>query len=102
LALLPDEEGACNFQDGCGIRNNNANKKEEKNEKMDLKTYKAEAMKFEPVLQINTDYVETANNIRRILDEMDREGFYHFLEALEANQFYYRIGGSAQPSRESG
>ena len=83
LALLPGEEGACSWADGCGIRNNQ-------------KKGGAMSKLHGPcdILQVNrTDYAELQQSIQTKLDTLDSGNEYHYLRALYDNEFIYEVRG---------
>lgn len=80
LALLPGEEGACNWADGCGIRlNQKGGNMSKQHEPWDI------------LLTNKTDYTELQNSIQTKLDSMDSEGSYHYLRALYDDSIVYEI-----------
>lgn len=82
LAILPDEQGACSWEDGCGVRVN------QKSNAMD----KSEFYKLNPiVIQTNKKgYNEISSNIGRMVDSMDSEMSYHYVEEVYEDHFVYR------------
>lgn len=103
LALLPGAIGACSWDDGCGVRNNENQKK---NEVKNLKTLNGkELFKLGIVTQIISNeftsneigFREIMQNVQQKLDQLDNEIRIHFLEDLFEDNFVYRIH-----SRESG
>ena len=98
LALLPYETGACSFEDGCGVRaNSSQTQKNANNVKMKISNFKA-AMLEEMPLQVNKDFTQIASDIQRMLDRMDTDNSYHFLEELYEAEFYYRVSASRRPA----
>lgn len=83
LALLPGEQGACSWADGCGIRNNqnlNRIKNMEKSKEHPIVSY----------LQVNeAGMVERLDAIRRKVDNMDSQESTHWLEEVYDNYVIY-------------
>lgn len=84
LALLPGEQGACSWADGCGIRNNSQTNK--KGGDMS-KTHEP----WEIVLTNQTDYAELQNAVQNKLDSLDSGNEFHYLRALYDNEFVYEV-----------
>lgn len=82
LALLPGEQGACSWADGCGIRNN-------QKKGVDVKTKTYEVLTI--LLTNQTDYSELQNAIQNKLDSMDSGNEFHYLRALYDNEFVYEV-----------
>jgi len=83
LALLPGEEGACSWTDGCGIR---LNKKGGQNVK-----------KHEPwlvMLTNQTEYTELQRKVQEKLDSLDSGGTYNYLSALYDDTVVYEVRNS--------
>lgn len=100
LALLPDAQGACSWEDGCGIRLNQkkggqmTKKKKEQNDVGNLQSLKDNAVlqgyAVSP-LENRTGYTELAGIIQRRLDNMDNGEKTHWLQELYENEFIYRV-----------
>lgn len=110
LALLPDQEGACNWNDGCGIRVNNKGDNMEKEQilsqfkKADVQFIDANKKVLTPCeamkrmgkqgmgfLNTNeTGFIEVREKVQRILDGMDGSGVYHYISELFETDFVYR------------
>ncbi|OQY11134.1 MAG: hypothetical protein B6I31_05545, partial [Desulfobacteraceae bacterium 4572_19] len=89
LALLPGCEGACSWADGCGIRVNK--KKKEVNE--DMQVNEKVKKDYVNLLIQSMGFREIGNQIQHLLDEMDTEGIYHYLEEVYSTYFIYRKEG---------
>lgn len=96
LALLPGEQGACGWQDGCGIRANQLNNnKQEENQmitKKQLQDY-ADSMGvvLTMALQTNEEGMQSkVNKIRQLVDSMDSEQSMHYLMEVYEDSFIYR------------
>lgn len=90
LALLPDEEGACNLEDGCGIRNNqkNTNNMENKRSEEKEKLFQANLKQ----MQLNQKgYQEIGEQLQRKLDTMDTGDRIHYLVELYEDTFIYKV-----------
>jgi len=111
LALLPEDRGACSWDDGCGIRNKlNVNNKPNKNEnvKMDDVKFKIKEINnhllerglvidsfAEKELVVNDiGYRQVSQLIQRQLDSIDTNTTYHFLEDAFDGYFIYRVTNS--------
>jgi hypothetical protein len=88
LALLPGGTGACSWADGCGIRLNTKG-----GEKMDVvKTIKELTGYGYSVIQINQQgTMELINKIRGVIDGMDTDSRYHYLEEVFDGYVVYRV-----------
>jgi hypothetical protein len=92
LALLPNEEGACNWDDGCGIRNNSKGGK--LNEMNDHKNVTKEVLLNAypaPLLLVDneTGYQEVMGLLQRQLDRMDSDLAVHYLEEVYNSDVVY-------------
>lgn len=97
LALLPGVEGACSWNDGCGIRNNiNNNKKGgimEKNKKF-LENIKKGIILNTHQIDINKQgYRQVITSLQRKLDAMDTPETSYYLEELFDDALIYRVDG---------
>lgn len=95
LALLPDEVGACSWQDGCGIRVNNKQKKGGKsNEMSNEKQSKAKDW----VYTVNESYHETAEKIHEKLQEMSNDVVrHHLVDVFSDGSFVYERQAEGKP-----
>lgn len=83
LALLPGEEGACNWADGCGIRlNTKGGNMSKVHEPWDI------------LLTNKTDYTQLQNSVQGKLDSMDVDGAIHYLRALYDDSVVYEVRGN--------
>jgi len=94
LALLPGERGACSWQDGCGIRNNQQTKEE--GDEMKLTKEQLQAMKASNDvanhLQDNAaGFMERSNMLQSQLDRLDSESRIHFLKEVYEDVFVYAV-----------
>lgn len=110
LALLPGEQGACSWADGCGIRVNQSNNKMNANEKVmtdeELNQLKQTAMDRVINSQLNANVTglrERLDKIRAMVDSMDNETTYHYLEEVYDGYFVYvkRARNSQGPTQET-
>lgn len=95
LALLPGGRGACSWEDGCGVRVNNAKTKaHEMSKEVDLKVYKKDltekGLTIIPVLN-QSGYMEILNKVSQKLDSMDSDLRIYFLEELYEDKVIYRV-----------
>jgi hypothetical protein len=95
LALLPGERGACGWEDGCGIRNNNLNEvKEEKNDMTDEQILTMKQSFGEGTftgLTVNEQgYQERMEKLRMLVDSYDNDRAVHYLEEAYDGYFVYR------------
>lgn len=92
LALLPNNEGACNWRDGCGIR---ANKGGEEVKKAIISAMKTLTKEGFSVIQCNEiGFRETSLKIQMKLDGMDTDVKFHSLQEVFENEFVYSVFGS--------
>ena len=95
LALLPNEEGACSWKDGCGIRVNSTNKN--KNEMKNLDIYKKlneQKLAVVPVVNsINLDSLSQA--IYNTVNTMDNDLRVYYVEAVYADFYIFRVRNRA-------
>jgi len=97
LALLPHNTGACNWDDGCGVRN----KQNEKGGTMkDLKKMSLEELinlgkgpriVVEDFAANEAGFREIMNKVQMKLDQLDNSISIHYLEELFDDHFVYRI-----------
>lgn len=110
LALLPGEQGACSWQDGCGIRTNSSNSKSKANEKVmteeEIAALKQQAVDNIISTQLNNNvsgFRERLDRIRSLVDSMDNETTIHYLEEVYDGYFIYvkRVRNSNGPTQET-
>lgn len=98
LALLPQDEGACSWDDGCGVR---INHKLIENEVKNLKTLNAKELLKQGIgtqmISNEIGFGEIMQNIQQKLDQLDNDIRIHYLEDLFEDDFVYRVH-----NRESG
>lgn len=92
LALLPDTEGACNWEAGCGIRNNNKTKFKGGNTNEMIEQGKKKEAYVNLLVNI-MGYTEKTRLIQRKLDAMDTDNVTHYIEEVYDDYFVYRING---------
>lgn len=89
LALLPGEQGACAWSDGCGIRNN------QRGGKMDdlFKTFKELNQKGYVVSPIVNEqgYRELTQSIQSKLDALDTNSRQYYLQEVYADYLVYSV-----------
>jgi hypothetical protein len=90
LALLPGEEGACNWSDGCGIRNNK-NHKTEEGDGMKGSKDKDPRWVVNRMQSNEAGFLEIINKVQGRLDRMDSEARIHFLKELFDDHFVYEV-----------
>lgn len=105
LALLPGAQGACSWEDGCGVRANKDGSEggehlTEENQFDPIKAMKEYARQGHFLQTNEQGYRELASVIQSKLDAMDSDIRVHFLEELYEDYFIYRIsredGGASQ------
>lgn len=109
LALIPyaQGQGACSWEDGCGVRVNNmqTNGGSDMDKKlwMGLLLAGYKATEFQPTEQLQSNemgYQGILQLIQRKLDSMDNDVKMHFLEELYDDYFIYRIStDDSNPTR---
>lgn len=80
LALLPNEEGACSWNDGCGIRTNS---KQKNNMEKEI------TMVVNSLSDRKNEYKEIVESVRRIVDSMDNSIYVNFLHEVYDDGFVY-------------
>jgi hypothetical protein len=85
LALLPDEVGACSWEDGCGVRVNN------KGGVDDVQGKEKEVNKFLDMQVNSQSYQEVMSKIQTKLDGMDNDSKFHFLVDVYNDYFVYGV-----------
>lgn len=111
LALLPGEQGACGWADGCGVRA--TNKSEEK--AMKSKAANAPEVNHDPGLigklkccfqnvanalglTVNeVSHDEIRHKLQRLIDKLDGNGWIHFVSEVFTDSFIY-IARTSDPS----
>lgn len=95
LALLPGEQGACSWRDGCGIRANklftlkcNANETMTDEQIQTMKSLIREG--FQVGFVTDAGYLELVNKAQQKLDSMDNEQTIHYLEEVYDDYLIYR------------
>ena len=98
VALLPGMEGACNFDDGCGIRTNSRGGENSMSEVITLSKRIVEnatpwrVNNIVTQITVNaTGFIDIANNLQRVLDGMDNYPQIHYLEELYESHLIYRV-----------
>ena len=96
LALLPNDEGACNWDDGCGVRANKSNDKSNKSsmakESMIPKELADKMIPDISWLAVNeSGYREIGMGIQSKLNSLDNDFQYYFLEEVFDGHFVYRV-----------
>jgi hypothetical protein len=93
LALLPDEVGACSWDDGCGIRVNSNNSNQKNENMLDFDLYKKLNENGEVVIPVNN-----AVSLNGIMDmvynyvnSLDNDVRIAFVEEVHDDFFVYRI-----------
>ncbi len=113
LALLVGEEGACSWDDGCGIRNKKNNlltknkMKNEKKVKLEntgvLLTLNGTSVKLFGDLELSNNelgYREIGRDIQDHLNSLDTSTTWYYLEELFNDNFVYKISNSQSNSSE--
>ena len=97
LALLPSGQGACSWQDGCGVRNQNGDEpmkrtKQPRNQNQE-QTSQEELQEKQHTLQVNVSdgYMELMRKLSDKVDSLDNEFRVNFLEDFNDEQLVYRI-----------
>ena len=86
LALLPGEEGACNWEDGCGIRANKENQNKTKTKEKIMA--KKEAPPIVNELTVNEESIDARlQALRNLVYAKDTDSTYYYL--VEAYDSYY-------------
>lgn len=94
LALLPGATGACSWEDGCGIRNNEEGGETMENEELEkaIALAKAQIQNDYTVIHVNeAGMQELVQQMREKIDAMDTETRIHYLEELYDDHVIYRV-----------
>ena len=88
LAILPNDQGACSWNDGCGIRANKGEQMDKKEERQNLILF-ADLVK--PDFKVNEiAYDDALRIMRQEMDKMDVQGEkYHYLRRMFDNHAVY-------------
>lgn len=99
LALLPGEQGACSWADGCGIRANSENSllnKKDNDEKMNeqeilaLKDSAVKRLLDQSITDNAQGYSELLNKVRSLVDSNDSATEVNYLEEVYDGYFIYK------------
>lgn len=88
LALLPGGQGACSWQDGCGIR---ANNKGGETDKMKTLEKQRKDLASQGLAVNEMGFREISQTIQTKLDRMDDDTKLHYLEEVFPDYFVYRV-----------
>lgn len=94
LALLPGGVGACSWQDGCGIRNqNNGGENSMKRTKEPGQSYQDGVQEKQHTLQVNVSdgYMELMSKLQNKVDTLDNELRVNFLEDFDNEKLVYKV-----------
>lgn len=89
LALLPSQTGACSVKDGCGIRVYNQNNKyvSDVNKK---EQFRLDQDIPQIVAHIDLSFNEIEDQMRGMVNKMDSDSNYHYIEEVFEDYFIYR------------
>lgn len=95
LALLPDEQGACSWNDGCGIRTNSKNSKYEKMTNFEIfKKLNEEGLAVVPFVDVQTN-AKNLNIIQQavynLVYAMDNDIRVYYVEEIYDDFYIYRV-----------
>lgn len=93
LALLPGGTGACSWEDGCGIRNNEKGKGGQNEMSQNKDPVKIKKDFVTNVLINQMGYHEVGRKIQQKLDAMDTDSRIHYLEEVYEDYFIYAVDG---------
>ena len=88
LAILPNGTGACSIADGCGIRTNSKNMKDEEA----LKQLKQKGYVISE-LSVNESLLKLVEKIRAFIYQMDSDSVWYYVEDIEENSVIYSKSG---------
>ena len=92
LAILPHDEGACSWHDGCGVRINKKGITMEKTKDDFIKSFQANIINVPDGMNLNKDgYLSLVRAIQDKLNAMDTDMAVHFLEEVYDGSFIYRV-----------
>jgi len=104
LALLPGEQGACSWDDGCGIRVNHQQEEETSMEGQQLQTLQAisDVIRREGIaltLLNNVSLMGQIDEVRKQLYTQDRDGLYHYLLDVGPDYYVYEQAKQGQETQ---
>lgn len=94
LALLPGSRGACSWNDGCGIRNNENKQSEDilNDETKQLKDERRRGLHVTNNMQTNAiGFQQTARMLQDKLDSMDTSMSTYYLEEVYDDHYVYKV-----------
>lgn len=87
LALLPNEKGACSFDDGCGVRSNFMNKL-----MTNIRKVFGSGLTDELKLRMNErGFLEIAESLHSVLNDMNYGNTYHYVVDVFEEDFIYAV-----------
>jgi len=91
LALLPNQQGACSVNDGCGIRVNNENMTlNSKNVLEVMQQLKQKGVYLDSQFSVSASLMERVDKVRSKLYSMDTETMFFYIEDVDETFFIYR------------
>jgi len=112
LALLPGEVGACSWDDGCGVRDNQSEKEERMNKEEDgksggpnlmiaaLQAMKSSGLTFSINAEIGHGQIH--RDLQALIDRFDTDNLLHFLVEVFDGDFIYESRGMNPSTGMSG
>ena len=104
LAVLPDTDGACSWEDGCGIRVNQEDGVKDENKLIWLEKvvrtgnlWQVDRIRSQIIVN-KEGFVTLAKMAQAYLDTMDRPGVMYFLEEIYEDSLIYRVSMEGQHS----
>lgn len=93
LALLPNEVGACSFDDGCGVRSNSFLSKIMTNLR---KNFGSNIPKDIEMRLNESGYLEIAEQLHSVINDMNYGNTYHYVVDVFDNDFIYAKDGDGE------
>jgi hypothetical protein len=110
LAILPDQVGACSWEDGCGVRNRHAQNTNERSRavsklKEAVETLKAYFDRSDELVDNEASFEDIREVLQRTVDGYDSSEYVHFVRDVFPDTFVYvahgRTGGAGRMWRRS-
>lgn len=92
LALLPNEQGACSYNEGCGVRANKMSGKDIINNIKRFLSMDTDKISDDLRMYLNEKgYKHVMRELQSQLDEMDGEDIMHYLVDVFEDDFIYKV-----------
>lgn len=95
LALLPGGEGACNWEDGCGVRSN----RKKEGGKMEWNEQVKNNMKKDGYVVLELGHSKVRDQLQRILNDMDTATEMFFIREVFNKHFIFEVAKQGENSQ---